>query len=406
MGDVIEGTYETAICGGDDIPEDMRLYVRGLCNRSFMEGCRVRVMPGARLGRDGTPHGIAMVVRDGCAPSLMGTDPGCGMYGVCLGIEECDLPTLDEVCHAMPKGFDTWPRQRVDLSLRTLLCRNHLRDPERARLSAGTLGGGAHFVEVGAVDRPDGGRELWLLVHAGSRSLGTQVSGYYRRLAVRMHQRELDLRKERERLAEELALRGTRPELLRAIERLETSSEDPDAPANLCWLDGYALDDWVHDMDVCERVARLGRELIAQEVTGRCGFRVIDAFHSPHRFLRREPALDDALVLRAGATGAAKDEWSLVPLGVTAGCAMLKGAGNADWCLSGPAGVPRTYANDMSLDRYRRDMANVYSTCVGERTIDVSPAAYETPGDTIERTDETAEVVAITRTVYSFRAVR
>ena len=48
-------------------------------------------------------------------------------------------------------------------------------------LSLGTLGGGNHFIEL---DR-DGEGSYWLLIHTGSRQLGSDVANYYAKQAFK-----------------------------------------------------------------------------------------------------------------------------------------------------------------------------------------------------------------------------
>ena len=62
--------------------------------------------------------------------------------------------------------------------LDSLLCARHIQK-EKALASVGTLGGGNHFIEL---DQGEDGR-YWLVIHSGSRRLGTEVAAYYQKAA-------------------------------------------------------------------------------------------------------------------------------------------------------------------------------------------------------------------------------
>jgi RNA-splicing ligase RtcB len=119
-----------------------------------------------------------MTITDKIVPGMVGVDIGCGMETVKLKETDIDFPRLDAVVReSIPCGFEvrkkTHPLAR-EIDLKELRCLGEI-NLDRASRSIGTLGGGNHFIEI---DRSDAG-ELYLVVHSGSRHLGTEVASFY-----------------------------------------------------------------------------------------------------------------------------------------------------------------------------------------------------------------------------------
>jgi RNA-splicing ligase RtcB len=58
----------------------------------------------------------------------------------------------------------------------------------------------------------------------------------------------------------------------------------------------------------------------------------------------------------------------------------------------------------LSLSAFRDSMANVYTTSVGEDTIDEAPMAYKSMDEILSVIGETVEVERIIAPVYNFKA--
>lgn len=138
---------------------------------------------------EGVAVGTVFATERTVVPAALGGDLGCGMSAIAIG-EHVDLDrrllerVIADMTRAIPTGDATHRGAGVSvpdallarpLSTRAL---EHSR-AALARRHLGTLGGGNHFIEI---DRdPDGG--LWLLVHSGSRGLGSAVAAHHARAA-------------------------------------------------------------------------------------------------------------------------------------------------------------------------------------------------------------------------------
>ncbi len=188
------------------------------------------------------------------------------------------------------------------------------------------------------------------------------------------------------------------------LKSLRWDSHEPDAPAELCWLYGSYLDDYLHDVAVCQRFARRNREVMAREICQRAGLEPGDAFHTVHNYIDT-----DEMILRKGAIAAHAGELVLIPLNMRDGSVLARGRGNADWNFSAPHGAGRLMSRAdarerLSMDDYRAAMAGVYTTSVTERTLDEAPAAYKSVDDIIGPIAASVDVLDVMRPIYNFKA--
>jgi RNA-splicing ligase RtcB len=373
--------------------------IRTMCDTPFTEGCTVRIMPDVHAGT-GCTIGTTMTIRDKVVPNVVGVDIGCGMYTVDLGKDELDLAQFDEACHTVPSGFKVWDGRRKRYDLTQLACFRELKDTVRIERSIGTLGGGNHFIEV---DRASDGTN-YLVIHSGSRNLGTQVASFYQRLAVDMHGGMKEYYEERDRIIAQMKAEGRRKEIQGVLRKLKKERHDTDVPADLCWLEGSYLDNYLHDVALCQEYARLSRETMAEVIAEVTGLEMGESFHTIHNYIDT-----DELILRKGAIAAHADELVLIPLNMRDGSVLARGRGNEDWNFSAPHGAGRVLSRtaakrELSLEEYRRQMEGIYTTCVTESTLDEAPGAYKSREDIIGPIAESVDIVDVLKPVYSFKA--
>ena len=70
------------------------------------------------------------------------------MYTIKLKDREIDFEKIDEACHFIPSGINTWEGRMERFDLTGLKCYRGLKRTKRIERSLGTLGGGNHFIEV------------------------------------------------------------------------------------------------------------------------------------------------------------------------------------------------------------------------------------------------------------------
>ena len=397
----IHGRCGMAIAYAKVIEEEAIEQIRRMCDYEFTEGVRIRIMPDVHWGK-GCTIGTTMTVRDKVVPNLVGVDIGCGMYTVSLGKGEIDFARFDEAAHFVPSGRDVWEGRHEKFDLLTLHCYRALKDTKRVARSLGTLGGGNYFIEI---DRSADGTN-YLVIHTGSRNLGKQVAEYYQNIAIDLSHGKDELFRARDELIRHYKEEGRRSELQGAIMELYRSFEAKAAeiPADLAYLYGSYLEDYLHDIEICQAFARKNREVIARILLERTGLTAGEAFHTIHNYIDTEER-----ILRKGAIAAHAGERVLIPINMRDGSILAVGRGSADWNYSAPhrAGriMSRKAAKEMlSMDEFRKTMANVYTTAVNKSTLDEAPMAYKSLADIIDVIADSVDVIEVLKPIYNFKA--
>ena len=319
-----------------------------------------------------------MTVTDKVCPNIVGVDIGCGMYTVRLKKTEIDFEKIDEACHFIPSGMNVWEGRIERFPLTELYCYRALRDSRRLERSLGTLGGGNHFVEI---DRAKDGTN-YLVIHSGSRNLGKQVAEYYQQLAIDLHMGKEEYFKEREEIIRTYKEAGRRSEIQSALGKLKRDYQVHAllVPEDICWLYGTFLDDYLHDIEICQQFARRNREKMAEIILERTGMTGEESFHTIHNYIDVQER-----ILRKGAIGAHKGENS-----------APHGAGRV---------MSRKKAKEsLDIEAYRESMRGIYTTSVNEATIDEAPMAYKSLCDIIDVIGESVNVIEVLRPVYNFKA--
>lgn len=397
----IEGKYTTALCYATVVEEEAIEQVRRMCDYPLTEGSRVRIMPDVHAGK-GCTIGTTMTVVGKACPNVVGVDIGCGMYTVKLNDAVLDFERIDEAAHYIPSGMNVWEGRQERFDLTALRCFRSLKDTRRLERSLGTLGGGNHFIEI---DRASDGT-YYLVIHSGSRNLGKQVAEIYQQLAIDLHKGKEDYFRQRDEIIQTYKAEGRRKEIQNTLKKLEKQYRDkePAVPEDLCWLYGGFLEDYLHDVAICQEFARRSREKMAEILLARTGMTGSDAFHTVHNYIDV-----DEMILRKGAIAAHKGEKVLIPINMRDGSVLAVGRGNPEWNFSAPHGAGRVMSRkkafeDLSLEEYAQTMVGIYTTSVNEKTLDEAPMAYKRLEDIIGVIEESVDVIDIIRPVYNFKA--
>ena len=395
----IKGIVNTAVCFARVIEDEAIEQIRRMCDTEMTRGSRIRIMPDVHAGK-GCTIGTTMTITDKAVPNVVGVDIGCGMYTVKLGKVDIDFEKVDEACHIIPSGFDTWEGVKWPFDLTELRCYRELRDAKRLNRSLGTLGGGNHFIEID--EAADGTK--YLVIHSGSRNLGKQVAEYYQQLAIDLNQGKDEYLTKRDQIIEEYKAAGRKSEIQTALKAITWEKKDTTVPDDLCYLYGSYLDDYLHDVEICQAFARLSREKMAEVILEHTGLEAIEAFHTIHNYIDI-----DEMILRKGAIAAHEGELVLIPINMRDGSVLAYGKGNPDWNYSAPHGagriMSRTKAKDViEMEDYRKAMEGIYTTSVSTATLDEAPMAYKSLEDIIDVIEESVDVIEVLKPVFNYKA--
>ena len=399
--EIIQGKIGSAVSFAKVIEDEAREQIQKMCDYEFTRNSKIRIMPDVHAGK-GCTIGTTMTVTDKVVPNIVGVDIGCGMFTVELETDSIDFEKFDEAAHFVPSGKNVWAGRQAKFNLQELFCYRYLNDSRRIERSIGTLGGGNHFIEI---DKSSDGK-FFLVIHSGSRNLGKQVAELYQKLAVDLAIGKEKMFNQQEKIIREYKAAGRRKEIEAAIKELhrQFKVKKSEVPHDLCWLYGKYLQDYLHDVKICQDFAKLNREKMAKILLERVGISAGKSFHTIHNYIDVEE-----MILRKGAIAAHKGEKVLIPINMRDGSVLAVGRGNEDWNFSAPHGAGRIMSRsqakeNLNLAEYKNSMAGIYTTSVNEFTLDEAPQAYKSLEDIIDVIKDSVDVLEIMKPVYNFKA--
>ena len=403
---IVKGEYSEAIIFTDDIEEEATEQIKELCSQPFAKGCKIRIMPDTHAGKS-CVIGFTADLKDKVIPNIVGVDIGCGMLTISLGKEEIDLEKLDETIKKyVPSGMNVHEGRMVRYpELQNLYCYRMLRNSKRIERSIGTLGGGNHFIEIDK-DKND---NKYLIIHSGSRNLGTQVAEYYQNLAVDLCSGKEDYFIKRDELIDTFKKEGRRKEIQKELKKLKEKYDSmfPTYPKELCFLSGKYREEYLHDMSICQEYAVLNRNTIADIILKRMFNKSLsdyESFNTTHNYINFKDN-----IIRKGSVSAYKGEKLLIPINMRDGSLICIGKGNENWNYSAPHGagrlMSRTKAKEvLNLEEFKDSMKGIYTSSVSENTLDEAPMVYKPMKEIIDNIQETVEILEIIKPIYNFKA--
>lgn len=176
-----------------DIEKDTFAQAVNLSNLPFAFH-HIALMPDVHFGY-GMPIGGVLATTDAIIPNAVGKDIGCGMCSVKTNIRDIDECQIKEIIgglrKSVPVGFNVHQQRQVWGGFNDYqdLARTrgwYTKDVwKRAERSLGTLGGGNHFMEI----QRDEEEFIGLMLHSGSRNLGSRLCDYYHALAKNLNEK-------------------------------------------------------------------------------------------------------------------------------------------------------------------------------------------------------------------------
>lgn len=382
----------------ENVPADAVNQIYNLITQAPFSGQQIRVMPDVHYGM-GCVVGFTSTMSDKIIPNVIGVDIGCGMYTAILGKIDIDYKTLDNfIKNNIPAGGNYRKEVNGEGIIKKLRCFDKLRNFDRLYGSLGTLGGGNHFIEVDA----DSDGVKYLVIHSGSRNLGMQVAKIYQRIAVDACKNAAQ--SEREQVTATLKAQNRQGDIPQAMDDITAKyAFRTKIPADFCYLDGSQMDDYMHDMRLCQVFAEQNRLKMANDILRFLKARAVDSFETVHNFI------DENNIIRKGAIPAHKGQRVLIPMNMRDGCLLCVGRGNPDWNESAPHGAGRLYSRSQSrnlftVEEFAEQMQGVYTTTVNQSTLDESPMVYKPMDEIVSLISPTVDIVKIIRPQYNFKA--
>ena len=395
----ISGKFNNAKCFTNNLETTAYEQIQAVCDQENFAGSKIRIMPDVHAGK-GCTIGTTMTIIDKVVPGMVGVDIGCGMETVRIAERDVDFDKLDNIIRKyIPCGREVRKRLHKlnnEIDLTQLRCAHDIKI-DRARHSIGTLGGGNHFIEV---DKDEDGN-VYLVVHSGSRHLGTEVAEFYQnegRKAIWG-----GAKYQIQELISKLKEEGRFREIQTEVEKLKAEHQI-NIPRDLAYVEGKLFEDYIYDMKIVQKFATLNRKAMMDVIMVGMRFTKVEEFTTIHNYIDTE-----AMILRKGSVSAKKGEKLLIPINMRDGSLICIGKGNEDWNFSAPHGAGRMMSRSeaferLTMEEYQNEMQGIYSTCVNTATLDESPMAYKSMDEILEQIQPTAEIVTRIKPIYNFKA--
>lgn len=340
----------------DDVEESAMETIQSILDDEVSKDVPIRIMPDCHAGVD-IVIGFTMPLTDRINPSHVGVDIGCGVLCVKIVKPECSLELIDEaIRRVIPMGFNRNNNGHIYIGEKAIeLCNKLGLDVEDVNNQLGTLGGGNHFVEVGEFNN-----DWYLFIHTGSRNFGLQVCNYH-------------------------------------VNKAKSN--------NSKYLFGADMEEYLLDMDIAQQFSNLNRRLIAfrivEELSTVIDKKVCDTIHN---YIDTENK-----IIRKGAVSSTKGELLVIPMNMRDGVLLCVGKGNSNWNKSAPHGAGRVLARNkakktLSLDTFKEQMKNVYSTSVCIETIDEAPDAYKDMNIIMDAIQDTVDIIGVIKPILNIKA--
>lgn len=404
---ILKGRYGEAKVFTDYVEESATSQIIELLNQPFVEGSNIRIMSDVHAGA-GCVIGFTADMKNMVIPNLIGVDIGCGMLTLDITGINLSLESLDQFIKTnIPAGRNIYDNAISDYDkFFSLHCYNDLRSQGNFGKSIGTLGGGNHFIEI---DKSEETGKTYLVIHSGSRNMGKQVADYYQKMAVNMWKiGGVDHKEHRQKLIDACRAEKRGYDIPAVLARFDKDFKEshPQYPADLCFLFGDKMQEYLYDMDICQKYASHNRAVIAKQIIHFLGSNLlaVSHFETIHNYIDM-----NTNIMRKGAVSAQENEKLIIPMNMRDGSLLCIGKGNSDWNYSAPHGAGRLMSRgeakrNISMDDYKESMKGIFTSSVNEGTLDESPMSYKPMAEIISNIKDTVDIVDIIHPIYNFKA--
>ncbi len=394
----IKGKNGTARVYTEEVEQTAVGQIVNMMNQDWIKGQEVAVMADVHAGAGGV-IGLTINLKEPVIPpDLVGSDIGCGVSLFLTDYKIDDKVELakwldSEVLEKIPSGERSFGSSNITPEYSKWL-KNSLFAPYnelKAEAGMGTLGGGNHFIEA-----YDYNGKLAISVHSGSRSLGGQVYKFYKQKAEK--RLDVEFAREISFVIKKLKEQGRHTEIQSHIETLTKIHKmaRPDQEISIL-TDDDALD-YINDVEILTEFATENRRRIFEAITKDLDFKEVKMIDKPHNFVQSVYLNDDmtevAYILRKGAQSGFAGETVLIPINMRDG--LIMGVVRDDPEIeernfSFPHGAGRVKSRsqakaELDLEVFKEQMKDVYSTSVGQATLDEAPDAYKSITQIAEHT--------------------
>lgn len=335
------------------------------------------LLPDAHKGY-AAPIGSVLITKNYVVPAWVGFDIGCGLIAVRIKgkniLEKAKANTekiYSKVMRAVPMGVGEINKEKnittkTKKEFQKLIEKFEKKEHDKGILQylksvalrhLGTLGGGNHFIELGEYKK-----ELWLIIHSGSRGIGHRVAKKYMIKAS----------------SDEKNYERTFP--------LDVNSKIGKEYLNI--LDfglEFAL---LNRLEMSYKVIEVLEEILGEKLKTELW---VNKNHNHAVFEQGK------YIHRKGATPAKKGERGIIPGNMRDGCFLVEGLGNPKFLNSSSHGAGRILSRKqakekITMQEFRESMKGIRGT-ISKKTIDEAPMAYKNINKIMKAQEKAVKIV-------------
>lgn len=258
-----------------------------------------------------------------------------------------------------------------------------------------------------AVERGEHSGKNYLMIHCGSRNLGKEVFDYYQARAVEIRDARLRMMKCVRDCDIKQAVADGRVENIQGLLDAFVTEKKRLSDDNLAYLEGPAMEDYLHDMNILRQWSFYNHQVIAFEILNALDLlekhdrTVVSSIHNYVDVENR--------IIRKGAISAQKDELGIIPMNMRDGSLIVVGKGNEDYLCSAPHGAGRIMSRsqakrELDLVNYQKEMSGIYTSSVTTSTLDEAPDAYKKMEDILPAIEPTVDIIERTVPIFNYKA--
>jgi RNA-splicing ligase RtcB len=368
----LKGKYNSAIIYNDFIESEAQSQIINLLNSEAFKDCKIRIMWDVHGGA-GCVIGFTSTIGNKIIPNLVGVDIGCGVEAINIGkIGNIDFEDFDKyIRKEIPLGFNIrkstnyyphfsfqYEKDLKDIS--ELINESY----SKLVLTTGSLGSGNHFIEL----CKDLNKNIWIVVHTGSRNPGLKVAQYYQKLAKKY-----------------------------------CNDNNISVSSGLEYLEDELMYEYISAVNIMQTFASENRRVILENIKKYFdNVNEIEHITSVHNYIGNDN------IIRKGAISAYKGQKLIIPINMKEGSIIGMGKGNDEWNNSAPHGagrrLSRTKAKEViSLDKFKKDMSGIWSSCIDKSRLDEAPNAYKPIKEMLNGITDSVEILNIIKPIYNIK---
>ena len=362
-----------------DLDENVIIQFEECMEQPFiLEGA---LMPDAHFGYV-APIGAVLVTKGIVVPSWVGYDIGCGVIalrlrgkGLLEKVKKKRMKIQKVVVKRVPMGLGKL-RAEHTLHKETLAEFEKILDKlekgphneellsmlkRKAKSNLGTLGHGNHFIELDY-----SGKEVWLVIHCGSRNIGHRIAGHY--------------------MKEAMTGAGETGDVERTF-GLKASSK--------------LGKEYLAVLDFCLDFALLNRMEIAKHVVEGISFALeenveMELWTNKNHNHAEQVGKTNKFVHRKGATPSKKGEKGVIPGNMRDGSFLVIGKGSKSFLESSSHGAGRAMSKRdarqrITMEQFKDSMKGITAYVEGG-TLDEAPEAYKNINRVMKEQDQSVGI--------------